>query len=139
MLRFPTIFILFLLATLFWACETEYIPDIPNDEPQIVVEGYIEAGVNARPPYLFLTRTTPFFSSLDANTLNDLFVHDATATISDGTTTFSLTEICYNDLDSTQQALVGESLGFGSDSVGLNVCVYIEASLSPTLGEIGKT
>jgi len=30
----------------FLSCEEEYIPEIANAEPEIVVEGYIEAGKN---------------------------------------------------------------------------------------------
>ncbi len=128
------------ILSLFLACETEYIPDIPNDEPDIVVEGYIEAGPNARPPYVLLTQSTPFFSTINAEALNDLFVHDAVVTISDGTNTIPLTEVCYNDLSPAQQELVGEALGLGeADSIGLNICVYIEANLAPALGEVGKS
>ncbi len=133
-------FIMVMILAMLFGCETEYTPDIKNENPDIVVEGFIEAGQDATPPYVLLTKSTPFFSSLDANTVNELFVHDAIVTINDGTNTIELQELCLNDLTPAQQELAKDLLGFGSaDSIGINICIYLEVSFTPTLGEEGKT
>jgi len=48
-----------------FSCETQFIPDISEFEEEIVVEGYIEAGDRPTPPYVILTRSSPFFSELN--------------------------------------------------------------------------
>ncbi len=131
--------IFFLVIFVFSSCETEYIPDISNENPEIVVEGFIEAGPNASPPYVILTRTSPFFSTIDANKIDELFVHDAVITVTDGTNTTELIELCLNDLTPSQQQLAAEFLGLGNDSIGINICIYIEQSLTPILVQPGST
>jgi len=132
-------FIFFLVLGCFFSCETEYIPDIANENPEIVVEGFIEAGPNAAPPYVILTRTSPFFSTIDGDKIDELFVHDAIITINDGTNTITLSELCLNDLTPVQQQLAAELLGLGNDSIGINICIYIEQSPTPTYGQPGTT
>lgn len=129
----------FLLIFGFFSCETEYIPDINNENPEIVVEGFIEAGPNAAPPYVILTRSSPFFSTIDASKIDELFVHDAIVTVSDGSNVITLSELCLNDLTPAQQQLASELLGLGNDSIGINICIYIEQSLAPTYGQPGVT
>ena len=74
--------IIFLLLLFFnFACEREFIPDVEISEPDIVVEGFIEAGDASLPPYVLLTRSIPFFKQIDAGQISDLFVHDAIVTI----------------------------------------------------------
>jgi len=136
-----TLFVLlFLCSILIMSCEEEYIPEIANAEPEIVVEGYIEAGPGAIPPYILLTRSTSFFSSIDANQINDLFVHDADIRITNETDTIVLEELCLNSLTQIQQELVAGLLGLGGsiDSVGIDICVYVQPTLTPQLGEAGK-
>ncbi len=122
------------------SCEEEYIPEIANAEPEIVVEGYIESGAGAIPPYVLLTRSTSFFSEIDASQISNLFVHDATIRITNETDTIVLQELCLSSLTEFQQQLVGDLLGLGSvDSIGIDICAYVEPSLAPQVGEAGKT
>jgi len=137
--------ILLLLLTLplfFFSCEEEFIPDITTDPQDIVVEGYIEAGGLELPPYVFLTRSQPFFTELDLGNLDDFFVHDAIVNVSNGTESVSLEEICWDNLDSNSQILVRELLeqsGIGGlDSIPGNFCVYIDLGFG-MIGELGKT
>jgi len=124
----------------FLSCEEEYIPEIANAEPEIVVEGYIEAGQNAVPPYILLTRSTSFFSTIDADQISNLFVHDANIRITNETDTILLQELCLSSLDEFQQQLAADLLGLGNiDSVGIDICAYIEPSFAPQVGEAGKT
>lgn len=133
------IFIITLIIS-FISCEEEYIPEIANAEPEIVVEGYIEAGPNAIPPYVLLTRSTSFFSTIDANQISNLFVHDAAVRITNETDTIVLQELCLSSLDEFQQQLAANLLGLGDiDSIGIDICAYIEPSFTPQVGEAGKT
>lgn len=121
------------------ACEEEYIPDLGESPVELVVEGYIEAGQNAIPPYVLLTRSTSFFSSIDSSQLSDLFVHDAQVRITNETDTINLQEFCLASLDPVQQEFAAELLGLGSlDSIGIDICVYLEPSFTPQIGEEGK-
>ncbi|MCH2043551.1 MAG: DUF4249 domain-containing protein [Saprospiraceae bacterium] len=145
-LLFSTLSILITLV----ACEQEW-ENMPTafDEPEIVVEGYIENGPLPIPPYVILTRSSPYLATLDQNALNDLLIHDAEVTVSDGTREVTLTEICLSDLweiDSTLKEPVLQGLGLGELTEGeedLELCVYTDLSIlsgQPSMtGEIGKT
>jgi len=135
-------YILMFLPFCFFACEEEFIPDVTVEEPAIVVEGYIEAGEERLPPYLLLTRSQPFFSEINLGDLDNFFVHDALVSISDGSQTVNLEEICWEDLNEVQQLFLGallEQSGINNfDSIPGNFCVYVD--LDNTIsGEIGKT
>ncbi len=130
-----TVFLLLFFAT---ACEEEFIPESVNADQQIVVEGYIEAGEEAVPPYVILTRSVPFFSKFSAENFEDNFVHDAVVTVSDGENSVALTELCLDELSQEQKQLAGSLFGFDADSLGFNFCVYIDLTFSMQ-GEEGKT
>lgn len=127
-----------LLLLLGVACEEPFTPPRTDEPAQLVVEGYIEAGDQPTPPYIFLTRSLPFFSKIDSNELADLFVHDATITVSDGEQTVQLTELCLQSLSPEQRALAAELLGVAVDSFAFNFCAYLDLSLQ-MLGREGRT
>ena len=87
----------------------------------MVAEGYIHEGPNALPPYVILTKSIEYSSSIGLDALNDLFVHDAQVTISDGTNTVALQELCVSDLQMLPpflQDAITQSLGIPSvDSI----------------------
>jgi hypothetical protein len=118
----------FLLS--LYACETQFTPDGSEYVEEVVVEGYIEAGDEPTPPYVILTRSQPYFSSLSLDDFDELFIHNAEINVSNGDQTVSLTEICLNDLTPEQQELLAGFLGTSSDSLGLNFCVYTDLSFS---------
>lgn len=65
----------FLLAiSLFFSCEKEVKIDLNTGDPRLVVEGGIE---NDLPPFVLLTRSIGYFSTIDLSTLQNSFVHDA--------------------------------------------------------------
>jgi uncharacterized protein DUF4249 len=138
----PLLILLCLSLFSFLSCEEEFIPEITTDPLDIVVEGYIEAGDLNLPPYVFLTRSQPFFTELDFGNFDNFFVHDAMVTVSDGTNTITLEEICWEDFDEEQQALLNILLaqsGIGNfDSIPGNLCVYVDSDFE-MVGEIGKT
>ena len=141
-------YLLFLipLSILLFSCEEEYIPQDVFDKPEISVEGYIEYGDSALPPYVILTKSFPYSSTLSPEALNELFIHDAIVKVSDGTVEVQLTEICLNDVlsfDSTLAQMIATSIGLGGIDLGtLNYCVYVDIGRflgsSNLIPEIGK-
>ncbi|MBO4654728.1 MAG: DUF4249 domain-containing protein [Bacteroidales bacterium] len=72
------------LTMMLNACQSEIEVDLPDYEPKLVVEGYIE---NGQPARVMLTRSVPFFQHIDINyVLNHVLVMDAVVTVtsSDG-------------------------------------------------------
>lgn len=130
--------LLVFLAFALLACEEEFIPVGSNQAPDLVVEGYIEAGEQALPPYVILTKSVPFFQEFNAEDLANTFVHDAVITVSDGEKQVQLTELCLNELSAEQKALAAALFGFDPDSVGFNFCIYLDLSFS-MIGEEGKS
>lgn len=126
-----------LLLGLLSACEKEFIPDVSTDREEIVVEGFIEAGTRALPPYVILTRNLPFFTELEADQLEGLFVHGADVKVSDGEQTVQLTELCLSELNPEQQELAGLLLGIDPDNLGFNFCAYADLS-GRMRGETGR-
>jgi hypothetical protein len=131
-------FFLLLFSVLALSCEKEFIPDIPLEEPQLVVEGYIEAGDRALPPYVFLTRSIPFFQELDSAQFDNLFVSGAEIYVRESDREIQLTEVCFADLTPEQRELAQAFLGINPDEAGLNFCVYLDPTFQ-FLGEVGKT
>ncbi len=83
-----------LLGILFLnSCEKEFKINVPASEQKPVVEGIIENGL---PPYLYLTSSLDIFSSLNAASLSNSYLHNATVTVSDGTHTIPLKEYALN-------------------------------------------
>ncbi|RYD57919.1 MAG: DUF4249 domain-containing protein [Sphingobacteriales bacterium] len=80
--------VLFILVTLV-SCEKEVNIDVQSGKPQLVVEGAIETGL---PPYVFLTNSLGYFSSINLEKVQNAFVHDAEVYVSDGTKTVQLKE-----------------------------------------------
>jgi len=132
--------VLFLIS-----CEEEYTPEDVFDGPEISVEGYIEYGDSALPPYIILTWSSPYTATLSPEKLNELFIHNAVVKVSDGTTEVQLTEVCLNTIASLNPALaqmIAQSIGLGSvDLSQLNYCIYVDiagflggSALVPQLG-----
>lgn len=119
------------------ACEVEFIPKDINLSPEFVVEGYVEAGPEALPAYVILTRSKPFFSELSLQELDDLFVRNATVTVNDGQQTTTLSELCFDDLPSDLRQVAAERLGLNPDSVLINFCVYVDlgSQINPEPGK----
>ena len=129
------------------ACERPYDPPTVFQGPEWVVEGYVEHGPNAFPPYVLLTKSYDFTRTLSASALNELFVHGAEVWVSDGENQQRLQEVCLSDLaalDTFLVRVVSQSLGFGSAfDAGLNPCVYVDVAgflgQSPLRIEEGRT
>ncbi|MBR4536495.1 MAG: DUF4249 domain-containing protein [Bacteroidales bacterium] len=66
-------------SLLFQACQSEIEVDLPDYEPKLVVEGYIE---NGQPPRVMLSRSVPYFQYMDYNYIMDnVLVMDASVIV----------------------------------------------------------
>ncbi len=122
---------IFIVLTAFCivSCERAYTPVDLNQNPDIVVEGHIEAGDSPLPPYVILTNTLSFFNEININTLDNFFVHDAVVSISDGTKSYPLTELCLNKLTGPQKLIAANAFGLNPDSLkNANLCIYLDLS-----------
>lgn len=82
------VFLLLLLS--INACEKNVTVEIPGAESLIVVEGYIETGKN---PFVVLSKTLPFFGTINTSTVFQQTLQGAIVIVSDGTTTDTLKQI----------------------------------------------
>ena len=118
------------MLLLLTACEEEYTPENFFKNPEIVVEGYIENGINAMPPYVVLTQTMPYAGSINLEEISDQFVHDAAVYIIHNNDSLRLTEFCLSDLaaiDSTLANTLLQGLGFNIDMLGnFDYCMYVD-------------
>lgn len=119
------------------SCEEQIFPET-NLEPQLVVEGYIEGGEVPTPPFVALTRSVSFSENGSEVSTENLFVHDAIITVSDGTEEVQLEELCWEELTRAEQEQAVELFDFDADSIGINFCIYTNRNLE-MMGEIGKT
>jgi Domain of unknown function (DUF4249) len=137
-MKIKHIIIPFLSIFSFIACEKEYNPDLPNQADDIVVEGYIEAGRDATPAYVLLTKSLPFFKEI--KNANNLFENGAEVWIGNGKDSVRLQEYCWKDLDPAIRQQAAKAFGIEIDSVTaeFNFCVYLDFA-QRIKGESGKT
>lgn len=124
-------FVAITLLLLLLSCEKEFFPETTYTGPQVVVEGYIEVGQNALPPYVLLTKSTEYSNRLGTNLLSDLFVNDARVRISDGVDTVELQEYCISDLQILPPALreaILQALDLPDfdPNQSIDICVYTD-------------
>ena len=128
---------LFLLCISFLflvSCTKNVDLSFPDVQSEIVVDGRIEMG---QPPLIFLTRTQSFNAPLNASALAGIFVHDAIVTVSNGTDTIQLQELCAATLEGEELILAAELLGVTpEDLLEIEYCVYTDLTLS-MIGEEG--
>lgn len=130
--------VMMLLSVLTLSCEQSFIPDLTTDLQELVVEGYIEAGTDTRPPFVILTKSQPFYEQLGRETLDGLFVHDAIVTVSGPQGTVSLDEICLSELPPNLAMDLLQQFGISSDTLLVNFCVYTDLTMS-LQGSPGET
>lgn len=112
------------------ACEEEYTPENFFTASEIIVEGYVENGNNALPPYVVLTKSMPYAGTINLSNLSDQFVHQAEVYIIHNNDSLRLTEMCLSDLaliDSTLSNSLLQGFGFNLDSLGsFDYCMYVD-------------
>ncbi len=135
--KFRNSFFVLLTILLLVSCESPFEPDRDFYEPQIVVEGYVEAGSGTLPAYVILTQTIPFTASIDGQAFGDLFIKDAEVSVFDGNKTVQFTALCLQDLPDDIRKAAGEVLGINTDSLTADICLYIDITDQLTR-EIGR-
>ena len=130
-----TIYLLSIISLLF-SCTKEVEIEIPGYKEQLVIDGSIETG---QPPIVLLTKSSDVYSPTDLSAFFNSFVSGAQISVSNGTTTVDLIEICSDNIPPGSEALVSELLGVSIDELAnFHICGY--TSFDPSIfGEIGKT
>jgi len=118
------------------ACTKEVVIDIPGYEEQLVIDGSIETN---QPPIVFLTKSKDIYAPTDLDAFLGSFVSGASITVSNGTTSVQLIEICSDNLPPGSEPMVADLLGIPENELAnYHICGY--TSLDPSIfGEIGKT
>ena len=124
----------FLSLSFLFSCEKEIDVDLPRPEEKLVVEGVIETDAF---PYVVLSKSSPYFDPTDVESVAASYVSDATITISDGTTTNTMTKLCSGGLTQPQREQLSALLGIPIGVLtGYNICGFTDLTM---IGEVGKT
>jgi hypothetical protein len=116
------------------SCSKEVKIDIPGFDEQIVIDGSIETGI---PAIIFLSNSKDIYAPTDINSYLNGFISGATVTVSNGTITDTLTEICTDNLPAGFESIAAAFFGLPIEQlVNLHLCAYVSTGL---VGEIGKT
>jgi hypothetical protein len=119
---------LFLLvgAFLFFACEEEFIPEIDPDEQELIVEGFIEKGEGALPPYVLISKSIPFFGSIQPSDIAELQIRDAEVKVTFEGNEYELPLVCLSELPEEVRNQIIEEVGVLPDLEDGDFCVYID-------------
>lgn len=121
---------------LLTCCTKEVNIDIPPHDELIVIDGSIETG---QPPIVFVTKTHDIYSPTNFDAFLSGFISGATVTVSNGTSTIVLDELCSNNLPPGTEQMAADLLGIPVDQLAsLNICAYTSFDQS-IWGEVGKT
>ncbi|HUH73892.1 MAG TPA: DUF4249 family protein [Chitinophagales bacterium] len=138
---FRKFLLILFIFTVIISCEKEISVDLPLPKDQIVVEGFIENDV---PPYVFLTKNSPYFGEVDINDLDQYFVKGAKIIVSTGTDSVELMEYSadiINLLPEEEKQMLSEVFGVPLDtSMNFpNISIYTVPLGVDFVGVIGKT
>jgi hypothetical protein len=115
----------FIMATaiLSAGCEQTIEVDLPDVEPEIVVEGRVETGL---PPFVTLSLTSGYFEPLSIQNLEGQFLGDATLTLTrSGGESTELVPVCTGDLSEAELVLASEWLGIPPELLAaVDLCIY---------------
>ncbi|MFM6934597.1 MAG: DUF4249 domain-containing protein [Flavobacteriales bacterium] len=128
-------FIPLILGVLFLqSCTKEVHIDIPGYQDQLVIDGSIETG---QPALILLSKSNNVYSATNYQAYLDGFVSGALVTISNGTQTDTLTEICSDNLPPGTEQIAAAFFGLPVDVlVHMHLCAYVSLGM---VGEVGKT
>lgn len=125
-----------LIGILLTGCTKEVRIDIPGYKEELVIDGRIETG---QPPIVILSKTKDIYAPTDLDAFLNGFVSGATVTVSDGTMTVQLDEICSDDLPPGTEEQAAELFGIPVDQLDdYHICAY--TTFNPAIwGQVGKT
>ncbi len=122
---------LLFIGLILSSCQEEFIPDFADEEPTIVVEGYIQAGVQAAPVLVTIGKTFPLIQTSDQIKGPEIFLGGAKVQVESNGETIELTEVCTDSLDPSIKEILLSTLGFDESFFDLEICFYTDL-----LGEI---
>jgi hypothetical protein len=79
--KFYKLFVFIWFCTAIIGCNEDLNPDLPDPDDKIVIDGWIENGQFAK---VLLTRNSPYFASIDSESIRSLVLTKAKVTVSDG-------------------------------------------------------
>lgn len=124
------------MLTCLASCTKEVKINIPGYKEELVIDGRIETG---QPPVVLLSKTKNIYAATDLNAFLNGFVSGATVTVSDGTTTVQLDEICSDNLPAGTEAIAAELFGVPeSELANYHLCAYSTFNTA-IWGQVGKT
>ena len=126
----------FSLVLFLGGCTKEVKIDIPGYEEKIVIDGRIETGM---PPIVLVSKTQDIYSPTTLDAFLNSFQSGATVTVSDGTTTVVLDQICSDNLPPGTEAMAAALFGISEEELGnYHLCAY--STFNPAIwGQVGKT
>ncbi len=128
--------ILFFTLFFLYSCTKEVKIDIPGYQEQLVIDGQIEPN---SPPFVLLSKTKDIYSPTDLSAYLNGFISGAIVTVSNGSVTVQLDEICSDNLPSGTEEIAAEFFGIPVDELkNYHICAYTTAN-TDIFGEIGKT
>lgn len=118
------------------SCTKEVIIDVPGFVEQLVIDGRIETG---QPPIVLLSKSKEIYAPTDIDAFLNGFISGATVTISNGTSSIQLDEVCSDNLPAGTEEIAAAMLGIPADQLAnYSICAY--TTLDPNFyGEVGKT
>lgn len=128
---------LYISAVLFSlaSCTKEVQIDIPGYEEQLVIDGQIETD---GPPFVLISKTSDIYSPTDLQSYLNGFVSGAIVTVSNGTKTVVLDEVCSNELPPGTETFAADLFGVpAEDLANFQICAYTTFD-TDLWGEIGK-
>lgn len=125
-----------ILSTVILSCTKEVLVDIPESEEKLVVDGRIETG---EPPVILLTRSNNIYDETSGNLLLESLVSGATVTVSDGSNSVVLDEICSQSLPPGTEEAIASFLNIDPEELeNVNICFYSTTNTA-IYGQVGKT
>lgn len=125
-----------LIITIFSSCTKEVLVDIPEGQEKLVVDGRIETG---EPPVVLLTRSNNIYDETSGSLLLESLVSGATVTVSDGTNSIVLDEICSQSLPPGSEEAIASFLNIDPEELAqVNICFYSTTNTA-IYGQVGRT
>lgn len=124
------------LIGLISGCTKEVKLDIPGYEENIVIDGRIETGF---PPIVLISKSQPIYSETSLQSIINGFQSGAIVTVSDGTNTVVLDEVCTDNLPPGSEPLAAQLFGIPeSELANYHLCAYTSFNTA-IWGQVGKT
>ncbi|MFB0960920.1 MAG: DUF4249 family protein [Flavobacteriales bacterium] len=118
------IWTLLVFSCVLYSCEKELELIIPPTENKYVIEGNIEIG---QPAFVLISQTRDYNQSINTESFNGFYLGGAQVSVSNGTVTEVLDEICTGDLPAELLLQVAEITGLSPVLLSAaSVCGYID-------------